>query len=300
MTFETKLRELNPTISPNSIKVYLQNIRRLYRFYDAEGSIPLTGKWLNSDKVLKQYKALPFNIRRHLSTAAVKAEQVYQSKDAKWFKRMFEDQKEYQDHRNKNKKSETEKEKMLKGGVKDLKKAATEYKRRINSELKREHSMRSLYKYQLYICLRLFVELPFRNDFPTFHVNSPKDNYILWKKRSNAKFVVTQFKNSDKLGPREVTISKTLTAALKTFLKYREGLVKHDFLLTNMNGDKMSKAAFGKAMHKITGDLTGKKLGSRIIRILHASDNAEIIEKSNALTNKLLHTGKQTIQYVRK
>ena len=300
MTFETKLRKLNPNISPSSIKVYLQNIRRLYRFYDKEGEIPLTGKWLSSDKVLTKYKELPFNIRRHLSTAAVKANQIYKSEDKNWFKRMFEDQKEYQEHRNKNKKSTLEQEKMLKGGVQDLKKAATEYKRRINSELKKEPSLKSLYKFQLYICLRLFVELPFRNDFPTFHVNSTKDNYILWKKRAKATFVVNEFKNSDKLGPREVTISKALTTALKKFLQYRERVVKHDFLLTNMNGEKMSKAAFGKAMHKITGELTGKKLGSRIIRLLHASDNAEIIEKSNALTNKLLHTQKQTRQYIRK
>ena len=45
-----------------------------------------------------------------------------------------------------------------------------------------------------------------------------------------------------------------------------------------------------------------KKIGSRTIRILHASDkeNREAIEKSSELTKKLLHTAAQTKQYVRK
>ena len=64
----------------------------------------------------------------------------------------------------------------------------------------------------------------------------------------------------------------------------------------------MSKSTFGKGLQATTSKILGKKIGSRIIRILHASDkeNREAIEKSSELTKKLLHTAAQTKQYVRK
>ena len=187
-----------------------------------------------------------------------------------------------------------------KRGLKELKKVTTEYKRQINRELRGPPSLKGLYKYQLYLSMRLFQELPFRNDFPTFHILEKTDNYIVHKKKSRAEFVVQKFKNADKLGPRRVTISKTLTKALKQFLKYRNGIVKHDFLLSNMQGKPLTKQAFSKAIHGITLKLSGKAFGSRILRVMHATENSEIIEKSNALTEKMLHSSKQTRQYIKK
>ena len=301
MKFLHKLEKACSKCTKNSINVYHTNIKRLYKFYDEDGEIPLDGKWLKSEKVLKKYQALPYNIRRHLSTAAIKALQSYKIDDNDaWYTRMILDQKKYQETRNKNKLTDAEKSKMLGGGLKELKKITTEYKRQINRELKDEPSLKILSKYQLYISLRLFIELPFRNDFVTFNIAEKKDNYIVWKNKQKAVFVVQDFKNSDKLGPREVTISKSLTKALKLFLKYRAKLIKHDFLLSNLEGNKLSKQAFSKAIHSITKRLSGKSFGSRILRIMHATENAEIIEKSNALTNKLLHTGAQTLQYIKK
>lgn len=300
MSFLEKLKAVCKNCSMNTIKVYHTNIKRLYRFFDDDGEIPLSAKWLNSDKVLAKYKKLPFNIRRHLSTAAVKAYQAYKVDNVAWYKRMISDQSLYQENRNKNKVTKSEKSKMLTGGLKELKNITTEFKRQINRSLRDEPSLKALYDYQLYISMRLFVELPFRNDFPTFNVNEKKINYIVWKKKPKAKFVVQDFKNSDKLGPREVEISKSLTKALKQFLKYRARVVEHDFLLTNMRGEPLSKAAFSKAIHGITKKLSGKSFGSRILRIIHATESSEIIEKSNALTNKLLHSSSQTQQYVKK
>ena len=114
---------------------------------------------------------------------------------------------------------------------------------------------------------------------------------------------MTEYKNSDRLGPREIKISRAGTMALKKFLAYRDKVeLKHDFLFSTKNGDKMSKSTFGKGLQATTSKILGKKIGSRIIRILHASDkeNREAIEKSSELTKKLLHTAAQTKQYVRK
>mgnify|MGYP000742957852 CR=1 FL=1 len=148
--------------------------------------------------------------------------------------------------------------------------------------------------------LRLFLELPFRNDFVTFKLknyNSKKDNYIILGKQ--ATFVVNQYKNSDLLGPRKVEISKSLTTALKQFLKYRSKIVKHDYLLTDMKNNPMKKASFGKSIQKIMETLTSKRIGSRIFRIMHANENKDVIRKASELTEKMLHTSTQTKQYIK-
>lgn len=302
MTFEDKLEKVCPKCSEATKLVYLQNIRRLYRFKDNGGEIPSSSSsWLESSAVLKQYKALPFNIRRALSVAGLKASRAYGISTDKWYARMLDDQNKYRKNRAKNKRTDAEDAKMLEGGVKELKKITSEYKRQINRELREPPTLKSLYKYQMYLSLRMFVDLPFRNDFPTFELQENKTgNYIRYKKRKLVTFIIRKYKNSDRLGPREVEVSAALSRVIKQFIKFRNQIdIKHDYLLSNVNGDPMSKQAFSKAIHSITRKLSGRSFGSRIMRVLHATENASIIEQSAQLTHKLLHTASQTRQYVK-
>ena len=65
----------------------------------------------------------------------------------------------------------------------------------------------------------------------------------------------------------------------------------------------MTRSALGKALVRYTKSLTGKKgFGSRLIRILAATDKKDEIQAVAELSNKLLHStsGKETKQYVRK
>ena len=176
MTFREKLEKVCEKCTEGTIKVYLQNIRRLYRFYD-DGDVPASGTWLKSDKVVDAYTKLPFNKRRALSVAAVKACRAFGIDSDTWYKRLLKDQQEYRENRDKNERTPAEHSKILKGGLKELKKISSEYKRQINRELK-SPTLKALYKYQLYLSMRLFGELPFRNDFPTFQLTKNKGNYL--------------------------------------------------------------------------------------------------------------------------
>jgi hypothetical protein len=267
--------------------------------FDPDGEIPADSKWLKSKKLIDAYNGLPYSKRRALSVAGTKAARAYGVSSDEWYKRLVNDQELYRKNRDQNKRTPEEDSKMLKGGITELKKIATEYKRKKKREINKK-TLKGLRIYQLYMAMRLFVELPFRNDFVTFHVSGKKDNYIIHTRKTKATFVVQKYKNSDKLGPRSIGISAALTRALKQFLKYREPLVDHDFLFSDADGKPMSKPAFSKAFHKVMEQESGKKFGSRILRIMHANENAEIIEKSNELTNKMLHTAGQTKQYIKK
>ena len=51
---------------------------------------------------------------------------------------------------------------------------------------------------------------------------------------------------------------------------------------------------------KTTNELLGKRVGSRMVRVLAATEHKDVIDKVDNLTNKLLHTSKQTRQYIRR
>ena len=89
--------------------------------------------------------------------------------------------------------------------------------------------------------------------------------------------------------------------AVRRFLKYRAGVdLSHDYLLTSLTGKPLTRAAFGKALRGQTEALLGKKIGSRIIRVVVATENAAILKKAAALSASFLHSEKRTLDYVRK
>ena len=286
-----------------SLLVYHQNIKRLYRLIEPDAThVPTSQEWLDSEELWKKYKAKPVNIRRHLSTAGMKAASALKMKpENKWYAAMIKDQSLYQKERNKNEPSEKEKALIPKRGLKAIKKSAIELKKRIKFVLQAEPSKSNLYKYQWFIALKLYSEIPFRNTFADINISGTKGNHLVRPKHGAYKFVMTDFKNSDRLGPREVPISRAGTMALKKFLAYREKVgIKHNKLFSTKTGEIMNKATFGKGLQATTSKILGKPIGSRIIRILHASDKADVIKEAAELTNKLLHSSKQTAQYVRK
>lgn len=302
--FVDKLKKVCKKCQPSSIRLYLQNIKRIYRLLEPDAEkLPKTGAWLKKDKLFTELKKIPINKRRALSLAGLKATYAYdfsEKASKRFYDLMIADSEAYQKNRNKNVATDKEKKLLPKDGIKSLKKAAVTYKRRIKFLLEKDPSLKGLYKYQMYIALKLYTQIPFRNTFSDIQISDKdiKGNYLLTKK-GNMKFVMRKYKNSDRLGEREVDINRANTIAIRKFLKYRDGLVKHKYLFSTLHGEKMSRASFGKALQKTYSSVLGKNIGSRLIRIIHANSEKEAIMKTKELTNKLLHGPKQTSQYVK-
>jgi len=303
--FLTKLKTQCKNCTSASIMVYFRNVKRLYRLIDEEGNIPNTGDWLGKKALAEKYKKLPLKARRHLSVAAVKASKAYKRDADKWTILMYKDASAYERNRSKNKRSEKEDKAWPKGGYKALKKASTEQWKRVKVLLGKdeEPNLKTLYKYQLFIILKLFSEVPFRNLFPSFSLKKGDGNYIARPKKGNWSFVVNEHKTAKKQGPLEVKLSRASTMSLRKFLAYRGDVpgVSHDYLLSNKTGTKMSKATMGKAVHRVTKELLGKSFGSRLIRILASTELKPEIDKVEALRKKMLHApgSKETKGYTR-
>ena len=153
----------------------------------------------------------------------------------------------------------------------------------------------------MYVALKLMTtNTPFRNDLPTINVEHEKGNYLS-KNKNSYTIVMTQFKNSDKVGPKKIKLNRSNSMEMKKFLRYRDQVVDHDFLFSLKSGAPMTKKAFSQQLIKITDNLLGKRVGSRLIRVLFAPDNKQALQKADDVSNKMLHskTGLQTRKYVR-
>ena len=298
-TFLELLKKQCQKCTKGTVKTYLQNIRRLYRL-EFEGDVPLTGKWLDSEKLFAKYKKTELKVRRHLSTASIKAHAAYGKDNKKWYKHFIDDQNKYSEQRAKHLKSDTEKKNWT--SVKELKKATKQLKQRLKHALEGTPTLANLYRIQFWLVLKMYTEVPVRNDFPTLELKkSSNGNYIKMPPKGNFTLVFQKFKNSDKLGPRDIKLSRALTMAIRKYLKYRNKVgLDHDFLLTGKAGKPMSRGAFGKALRNQTQELLGKRVGSRIIRVVVSTENRKILEKAAELSNKMLHTQKRTLDYIRK
>ena len=143
---------------------------------------------------------------------------------------------------------------------------------------------------------------PVRNDLPTLDIEQTAKGNHLKRNKNSFTVVLKDFKNSDKLGAREIKLNRSNNMELNRFLKYRAKLdLKHTKLFSLRSGGPMSKSAFSQGLIKLTSRLIDKKIGSRLLRVMFATSNKDILQKADEISKKMLHSksGKQTRQYVK-
>ena len=285
--------------TPQTQKKYLRDIKRLYELTNT-GEVPAKkGSWLNSEKLFKKYKAIPLNIRRALSVAAVKAAQSYKIDASKWGDAMRQDVAQYKKSRGTQKISPVEKSKWPAGGYPVLKKISTEFKRSIRRDIAGPPTIKGLYVYSQYIALRFYAEVAFRNDLPSVVLKGTGN--VMSKKKGVYSIKMTDFKASSKIGPITVTLSRKLTRVLDKYIKYRNKLdLPHSHLIVNSQGKAMSKKALSVILNRLTKRYTGKSFGTRLIRVMKATHEKKTLDAAKKIANDMLHSLDTSQTYARK
>ena len=250
--------------------------------------------------MFKKYKALPLNVRRAYSVAGVKAGQALSLKEnKKWYAAMLKDIQAYKEQRSLQNKSEEEKKNWPKGGISVLKKVASEIKRSIRLALKTP-SIEALYLYSQYILVKFYSEVQLRNTLADVEIGKG-DNHLT-KSKGIYTIHLSKFKASDKVGKVEFPLSKALSTAIHRYIKFRTQLnLPHNFLLVNAKGNKLSRKGLGAILHKLTKRFTGKAFGSRLARVLFATENKAVLDKALKISKEFLHSElKTTVSYARK
>ena len=300
--FVENLKKICKTCSENSIAVYRRSVKRLYALTHSEGDLPDSRKWLKEKTLKDKYEKLPLGKRRHLSLAAHMFFKAFKEENEYWKGRMQKDSDEYSEERKKNKKSSKEEKNWVDDALKKLKKVSTEYKRTINYKLKQEPSIANLWLYTQYLIVRFYSSIQLRNDLGNVSLkDTGKNNFLKRVKGSKYDLIMRDFKASKQIGDRLIHVDKALSNVLHAYINYRGRVgVKHDYLLSNSKGLKLSKSALGKALRKITLDKLSKNIGVRMLRVFNATENAKILAAADEISNNMLHSTKQSREYIRK
>jgi len=300
-TFVDKLKDKKKHLKKGSVDTYLRNIKRL-RKQVGDLPIPTDHKWLTQKKMFLWFDDQTLSVRRHLSTAAVVALQVYDKKEPEWNKRQNKAMLEFDKQRKKRELTTKQKELLPEKGFDSLNRAVRQMKTELKHVIVNIDSLKKLLRVQDLIILSLYAEIPMRLDYATLEIGKGKTNsiYKSKKKPRGWHIVLTDFKTAKSLGPKTFRLKQANQRLLNKFIPAVEKLTNHGRLLSNKKGGAMSKQVLSKTLMRITDKRIGKRFSTQLLRILYAMKNKNIIETAKEVSDKLMHSQKQSLDYAKK
>ena len=120
------------------------------------------------------------------------------------------------------------------------------------------------------------------------------------KKPRGWHILLEDFKTAKSLGSKTFKLKMQNQRLLNKFIPAVKKLTTHGFLLTNRKGERMSKQVLSKTLMRITKSRIGKRFSTQLLRILYAMRNRDVIESAKEVSDKLLHSQEQSLQYAKK
>ena len=302
MSFESKLREKKSKLKVSSQDTYLRNIRRLRK---VKHSLPIPtsdSKWVLEKGLYTWYDSQPLSVRRHMSTAANIALQLYGKEDKEWRKRQVKSMEQFDEDRRKRLLTDKQKARMPEKGFDSLKRVVAQMKRELKHVINKVDNLKDLLRFQELVILSLYYSLPLRLDYATLKTEKGKFNCIYknQKKPRGWHILLEDFKTVKSLGSKTFKVSMQNQRLLNKFIPAVQKLTTHGYLLTNRKGEKMSKQVLSKTLMRITKARIGKSFSTQLLRILYAMRNRDVIESAKEVSDKLMHSQAQSLQYAKK
>ena len=302
MSFESKLRDSKKTLKKNSQDTYFRNIKRLRRVKNELPIPPSDHKWLLDKPLFTWYDKQPLSVRRHMSTAANIALQVYGKENADWRKRQVKSMEQFDEDRRKRQLTDKQKAKIPAKGFDSIKRVVQQMKRELRHVINNVQTLKDLLRFQDLVILSLYYDYPLRLDYATLRTEKGKGNSIFKnaKKPRGWHIFLEEFKTVKSLGTKTFKLNLRNQRLLNKFIPAVQKLTKHGFLLSNRQGEKMSKQVLSKTLMRITKTRIGKSFSTQLLRILYAMKNKGIIESAKQVSEKLMHSQEQSLQYAKK
>ena len=102
------------------------------------------------------------------------------------------------------------------------------------------------------------------------------------------------------MGEQEIKISRAASLALSSFVPQVKKTTSHGYLLSTLQGNKLSRSGLSKILIRLTEKHLGSKIGAQIIRVLKATKFRKRAEENEALAKEMMHGKEQHIQYSKK
>ena len=302
MSFESKLRENKKNLKTSSQDTYFRNIKRLRK---VKQDLPIPekdSKWLLEKGLFNWYDKQPLSVRRHMSTAANIALGVYGKDSAEWRKRQVKSMEQFDEDRRKRELTDKQKSKIPAKGFDSLKRVTTQMKKELKHVINNVDNLKDLLRFQDLVILSLYYDWPLRLDYATLKAEKSKGNSIYKnaKKPRGWHVFLEDFKTAKSLGTKTFKLNMQNQRLLNKFIPAVKKITTHGYLLSNRKGEKMSKQVLSKTLMRITKDRIGKSFSTQLLRILYAMRNRDVIESAKEVSEKLMHSQEQTLQYAKK
>ena len=292
------LKKVCTNCKPSSIKTYWANIQALARVAGRD-AVPASASWLN-DALLKRVVAMPLNRYKRLTTAAVKAAQMYKVKRPKWSKAMGDAADKYTRIRESGKRTKREHENWPKGGYQALSALAKKlFSEQEHLEKKKKWNTRDLYHYQRYLIVLFYSKFALRGDLADVRYKKPFGSNWLQKLKTKYKLHIGEHKTARARGAIELDVGGTLADALDTFLPQLRRLTTHGYLLSTLRtGNRLQRQDMLRLIRNTTKEHLGKNIGVQLIRVLKVSASQKEIDKAAALQQELGHSSTMQKRYI--
>jgi len=305
MTFGDKLKSKKKNVKASSNETYLRNIRRLRKVHHKLPIPESDSKWLTEQKLFKWFDGQQLNVRRHMATAANVALQIYSKESKEWKKRASASMKEFDSERRERKLTDKQKSKMPAKGFDALKSVLSTMKKEYRHILKKDvknWTFNELLRVQDLVILSMYYDNPLRLDFATLKTKKVDDNciYKQMKKPKGWYIQLKEYKTSKSLGTKVIKPNVSNQRLLNRFIPATENLTDHGYFLTNRSKNKMTKQVLSKRLMHLTRQRIGKNFSVQLLRILYAMKNRDVIETAKQVSEKLLHSQEQSLQYAKK
>ena len=304
-SFVEKLHTHKKALKSSSRDTYLRNIRRLRKVNQKLPVPEDDASWLKSKKLLAWFDRQNLSVRRHMATAARVALGVYGAESAEWKKRQAAAMKQFDTQRRQRELTPKQKENMPAKGFGALKDIIGQLRKELRHILARkseEWSISDLLRVQDLVIISLYYDHPLRLDYATLTIGSDDGNCIYknMKKPRGWHIKLTEYKTAKSLGDKVIKPNTRNQRLLNKFVPAVKNLTKHGFLLTNQSHKKMSKQVLSKRLMKITKKRSGRAFSVHLLRILFAMENRDVLESAKQVSDKLLHSQKQSLEYAKK
>ena len=305
MTFADELRKVKKNLKPSSVDTYLRNVRRIRKVH---GTLPIPksdSSWLKEKKLITWIDKQPLNVRRHLCTAAVIALKVYGKEDKRWTERQKKAMKEFDDDRRKRQMTDKQKKLIPAKGFAALKKVTDIMRKEIKHILSNkpgDWTKKDMLRVQDLLILTLYYDHPLRLDYASLEIGKSDKNCIYKSKGKPRGWHVqlADFKTDKSMGKQVFKPNTSNQRLLNKFVPASERLTDHGFLLSNKNGEKMSRQVLSKRLTYLTKHRIGKGFSVQLLRILYAMQHRKVLETAKEVSDKLLHSQEQSLQYAKK
>ena len=102
------------------------------------------------------------------------------------------------------------------------------------------------------------------------------------------------------MGEVEIKLSRPTSLVLSMFVPKVKATTEHGYLLSGLQGKKLSRQSLSKILIRLTEKYLGAKIGSQIIRVLKSTKFRKQAETNEQLAQELMHSRKQQLQYTKK